>query len=116
MGTRHGSLARRYLAHNGFCVVASSAFGHHIPALLRASLKPKYIFDALSDNELMLAAVTVGGHRQRGRLTFFGHSPNGWHAGSLIGVCHSDDALAIWNGHHPFDLTTGRLLTGWDIA
>ena len=117
---RRKAEARQFLAQNGFRVVASSAFGHHIPALLRATLTPKYIFDTLTDDDLMLAAQTVGGqYRQRGRLTFFEHVPHGWspgEAGAPLGVCASTDTVAIAEGHHPIDLATGKPLEGWDVS
>jgi hypothetical protein len=115
---RRKAEARQFLAHNGFRIVASSAFGHHVPALLRATLKPAYIFDAMTDDELMLAAQTVGGqYRQRGRLVHFEHVPDGWSpgaAGAPVGFCASTDTVAIAEGHHPIDLATGKILEGWN--
>lgn len=112
--------ARQFLAADGFRVVASAEFGHHIPALLRATLAPKYIFDAMTDDELMLAAHAVGGqYRQRGRLVHFEHVPDGWspgESGAPLGVCHESDTIAIAEGHHPVDLTTGKILEGWNVS
>ena len=109
LNERRKAEARQFLAENGFRVVASSEYGHHIPALLRATLKPKYIFDAMTDDELVNAAIVVGGqYRQRGRLVHFEH------AAGEVGFCASTDTTAIAEGHHPVDLSTGKPLEWWN--
>jgi kynureninase len=114
---RRVALVRQILAQ-GFRVVASSACGHLISDLLRASITfgttPKYIIDAVDDDEeLMLLAQGVGGQfTQRGRITHFSHNHDG-----AVGYCASTDTVAIAEGHHPIDLiTTGKPLDGWDLT
>jgi hypothetical protein len=109
---RRKALARQFLAHNGFRRVASAAFGHHVPALLRANLKPKYIFDAMSDDELVLTAHAVGcQYRQRGQLVHFEPKPDGWspgESGEPYGFCHASDTVALAEGH-----TVSRAPSPW---
>lgn len=118
---RYQAEARQYLAHHGFRVVASSAFGHLIPALLRATLAaPKYIKDALTDDELMLYAQGVGGQFRQRNLVHFEWVPHDHRrlgeAGEPRGFCASTDTIAIAEGHHPVDLNTGKPLSGWDAS
>lgn len=108
LAERRKATTRQFIAVNGFCVVASALFGDRIPALLRATVSagvPAPIFAAMSDDELMLTAQTVGGQfRQSGRLTFFEHRGRG------VGLCDPDDAIALQEGHVPAGNPGG-----WDI-
>lgn len=118
---RYQAVARQYLAHHGFRIVASAGYANHIPALLRAVMTaPKYIFDALTDDELMLYAQGVGGQfRQRNNIVHFEYTSNDRHlgvvAGEPRGFCASTDTIAIAEGHRPVNLATGKPLEVWDV-
>lgn len=110
---RRAAMARQVLANASYCFAASAAFGGHIPSLLRAAFRlaqPKYIADHLGDDdELMQYATASGGQfYQRGSIVTFARN-------ARLGICDSNDIPAMREGHHPLDLTTGKLLTGWSI-
>ncbi len=103
---RQRAVARQKLAASArhVRIVASSAFGKYVPAMLRKMIGG---LDAFSDDELMHYAVAGGAlWGGSGLFATFGA------LGGERGACHPDDLLAIADGHSPIGVAVGPKVTG----